>query len=93
MFIKYIMSSLFNSILIYLLIMFLVIYNKPNFIYDKKRKKFKEFGLTNDRSILSLPILSIIIAVVTYVIFFYIEQNAKILLSYNSIVCKHPLAI
>jgi len=93
MFIKYIMSSLFNSILIYLLIMFLVIYNKPNFIYDKKRRKFKQFGLTNGRTIISLPILSIIIAVITYVIFFYIEQNAKILLSYNSIVCKHPLAI
>lgn len=86
-------NSLFNSILIYLIIIFLVIYNKPNFIFDKKRKKFKEFGLESSKSIISLPILSIIIAVVTYVIFFYIEQNAKIILSYNSIVCKPPLAI
>lgn len=86
-------NSLFNSILIYLIIIFLVIYNKPNFIFDKKRKKFKEFGLEPTKSIIPLPILSIIIAVVTYVIFFYIEQNAKIILSYNSIVCKPPLAI
>ena len=86
-------NSLFNSILIYLIIIFLVIYNKPNFIYDKKRKKFKEFGLESDKSIIPLPILSIIIAVVTYVIFFYIEQNAKIISSYNSIVCKPPLAV
>jgi len=79
-------NSLFNSILIYLIIIFLVIYNKPNFIYDKKRRKFKQFGLTNGRTIISLPILSIIIAVITYVIFFYIEQNAKIISSYNSII-------
>lgn len=86
-------NSLFNSILIYLIILILVIYNKPNFIYDKKRNKFKEFGLSNDKSIISLPILSIMIAVITYIIFFYIEQNAKIVMSYNSIVYKPQLAI
>lgn len=86
-------NSLFNSILIYLIIILLVIYNKPNFIYDKKRKKFKEYGLESDKSIISLPILSIIIAVVTYIIFFYIEQNAKIISLYNSIVCKPALAV
>jgi hypothetical protein len=87
------MNSLFNSIIIYIIIIILIIYNKPNFIYDKKRKKFKEFGLNHNRSIISLPILSIIIAVITYVIFFYIEQNAKIISSYNSIVYKHPSAV
>lgn len=86
-------NSLFNSIIIYLIIIILVIYNKPNFIYDKKRKKFKEFGIETDKSIISLPILSIIIAVITYIIFFYIEQNTKIIAQYNSIVYKPPLII
>ena len=71
------MNSLSISIIIYVFLMIIIIYNKPNFIYDKKRKKFKEFGLESDKSIISLPILSIIIAVITYIIFFYIEQNAN----------------
>jgi hypothetical protein len=87
------MNCLFNSIIIYIIVIIIIIYNKPNFIYDKKRKKFKEFGLTNNRSIISLPILSIILSVVIYIIFFYIEQNAKIISSYNSIVYKHSLTI
>ena len=86
-------NSLFNSVIIYLIVIILVIYNKPNFIYDKKRKKYKEFGMSDDKSIISLPILSILIAVITYIIFFYIEQNAKIVSSYNAIVCKPPLVI
>ena len=87
------MNSLFNSIIIYVIIIIIIIYNKPNFIYDKKRKKFKEFGIEHNKSILPLPLLSIIIAVITYIIFFHIEQNAKIISSYNSIVYKHSLAV
>jgi hypothetical protein len=87
------MNSLSISIIIYVFLMIIIIYNKPNFIYDKKRKFFKEFGLESDKSIIPLPILSIILAVITYIIFFYIEQNAKIISSYNSIVYKHPSAI
>ena len=86
-------NSLFNSIIIYIILISLVIYNKPKFIYDKKRKKFKEFGMGYDKSIISLPILSILIAVITYIIFFYIEQNSKIISSYNSIVYRQPLKV
>jgi len=77
------MNSLFNSIIVYIIVIIIIIYNKPNFIYDKKRNKFKEFGLEHNKSIITLPILSIILAVVTYIIFFYIEQNAKIISSYK----------
>ena len=83
-------NSLFNSIIVYVIIILIIINQKPEFIYDKKRKKFKEFGMSNDRSIIPLPILSILLAIITYIIFFYIEQNAKIISSYNSIVCKLP---
>jgi len=79
-------NSLFNSIIVYIILISLIIYKKPHFIYDKKIKKFKQFGMQHGRSILSLPLLSILIAVITYVVFFYIEQNARIVQSYNKII-------
>jgi hypothetical protein len=81
-------NSLFNSIIIYIILILLIIYHKPNFIYDKKRKKFKEFGMSSDKSIIPLPILSILLAIIVYIIFFYIEQNAKIVSSYNNLISK-----
>jgi hypothetical protein len=79
------LNPLFNSILVYIIIILLLIYNKPNIIYDKKTKKFKQFGMTHGKSIMSLPVLAIIISIVTYIIFFYISISAKIMISYDNL--------
>lgn len=79
------LNPLFNSILIYIIIILLLIYNKPNLIYDKKTKKFKQFGMTHGKSILSLPVFAIIIAIVTYIVFFYISVSAQVMISYDKI--------
>jgi hypothetical protein len=79
------LNPLFNSIIVYIIIILLLIYNKPKIIYDKKIKKFKQFGMTDGKSILSLPILAIIISIVTYILFFYIAMSAKIMISYENL--------
>ncbi len=79
------LNPLFNSIIVYIIIISLLIYNKPKIIYDKKTKKFKQFGMTEGKSILSLPILVILISIVTYIIFFYISVSAKIMISYENL--------
>jgi hypothetical protein len=79
------LNPLFNSIIVYIIIISLLIYNKPKIIYDKKTKKFKQFGMTEGKSILSLPILVILISIVTYIIFFYISVSAKIMMSYENL--------
>jgi hypothetical protein len=78
-------NPLFNSIIVYTIIILLLIYNKPNLIYDKKTKKFKQFGMTRGKSILSLPIFAIIIAIITYIIFFYIYVSSQIMMSYDKL--------
>ncbi len=55
---------------------------KPNIIYNKKLKKFKQFGTDKNSSLLPLPLLAILIAIVIYVIFSYIENLHHIQLEY-----------
>ena len=78
-------NPLMNTIIIYIVIIILLIYYKPKIIYDTKTKKFKQFGLNKGKSILSLPILAILIAIITYIIFFYIESSALLMASYQEL--------
>ncbi len=82
------LSPLFNSIIVYIVIILLLIYNKPNLIYDKKTKKFKQFGMTKGKSILSLPVLAMLIAIMTYISFLYIEKSSRIFQSYQELANK-----
>jgi hypothetical protein len=79
------LSPLFNSIIVYVIIILLLIYNKPNLIYDKKTKTFKQFGMTKGKSILSLPVLAMLIAIITYICFMYIEKSSRIFQSYQEL--------
>lgn len=41
--------------------------------------------MTHGKSILSLPVFAIIIAIVTYIVFFYISISAQVMISYDKI--------
>ena len=82
------LNPLVNSIIVYIIIILLLIYNKPNLIYDNKTKKFKQFGMTQGKSILSLPVLAILISIVTYITFSYISYSAQIMQSYQKIMTE-----
>jgi len=75
-------NPLINSIIVYIILILLLIYNKPNIIYDKKTKKYKQFGMQSGKSVLSLPILAILLSIVTYIVFSYVERSAQIYKSY-----------
>lgn len=67
-------NPLFNTIVIYVVVLGILLILKPNFIYDKKYKYFKGFGTGEGKSLLSLPIIAIILAFVIYIIFSSIEK-------------------
>ena len=82
------LNPLLNSIIVYIILVLLLIYSKPSVIYDKKTKKFKQFGMQKGKSILSLPILAILIAIITYVIFLHFEKSTVIMNSYYNLMNK-----
>jgi len=67
-------NPLFNTLKIYIIIIILLVYLKPDFIYDKKTKKFRQFGTDKGNTIFSLPVLSILLAVVLYLLFLSINK-------------------
>lgn len=79
-------NSVFNTIIIYILFLLLIITNKPKFLYDRKRRKFKNFGSSKGETLLSLPIFSILLAIIIYVIFAYIERFCRLQDEYYSII-------
>jgi hypothetical protein len=67
-------SPLFNSLKVYIIIIILLVFLKPNFIYDKTIQKFRQFGTNKGNTIFSLPVLSIFLAVILYIIFLWIDK-------------------
>jgi hypothetical protein len=68
------LNPLYNSLLTYIFVIILLILYKPSIIYDKKLKKYKQFGVDKQSSLLPLPILSLLIAIIIYIVFSYIEK-------------------
>jgi len=66
-------SPVFNAIIFYILIISIILLLKPSFMYDEKTNKFKSFGCNDDQTIFSFPVISIIIAIILYLIFLLID--------------------
>ena len=82
-------NPLYNSLKVYIIIIVLLIYLKPSFIYDKKQKQFKSFGLDKNSTIFSLPILSIFLSIIIYFIFSVIYKYNYIYNEYNRLIVQN----
>lgn len=60
------------SITVYLLLMFIIFYIKPSYIYDSDGK-IKDFGLESNQTITSLGIISTCMAIFCFYIFLVID--------------------
>ena len=69
-------NPMYNSLIAYTIVMMLVFITKPNFLY--KNNKIIPFGVKKNQSIISLPILSILIAVILYVFFYHLHNFTKL---------------
>jgi hypothetical protein len=63
------------SIIVFILIFLLLIIIKPKFIYNKKTKKFRSFGIGKNKTLLPLPILSIFISVIVFLIIYFFRDS------------------
>ena len=56
------------AIVIYIIAILLLYIFRPNIIYNKETNQFRGFGFTGDKSILCLPVLAIILAILIYIL-------------------------
>lgn len=71
------MNASYYAIVTYTIIILLLFLGKPSFIYDQEKQKFKDFGFGDSKSIISFPIIAIILAIITYIVFFHICGSEK----------------
>jgi uncharacterized membrane protein len=67
----------YYAIIIYIIIIVFLVITKPEFMYDHENKQYKEFGMTKNKTLFSLPVLSITIAIVIVMLFRFLQSNEK----------------
>jgi hypothetical protein len=64
------MRNILTPIFAYIIIVILLCLNKPDFLYDKEKQKYREFGFNDKQNETLIPIhvLCVIIAVLLFII-------------------------
>jgi len=68
-------NPLYNTIIIFSVIMGILFLTKPNLIYCSKTKQFRQFGTSRGKTLLPIYIIGILLAVVLYVFFYSIMKK------------------
>jgi hypothetical protein len=88
------MNASYYAIITYIILILFLFVSKPNFIYDHERQKFKDFGFGESKSIISLPIVAIVLAIIIYIIFFQLcstDQTNKLAGGFKKHKMKHMM--
>ena len=68
----------YNSIIMFVIIVIILFVFRPSFIYSNKINKFKQFGTKEDETIITFHILSIGLGILFYFMFSIIERIDKL---------------
>lgn len=71
-------DPLFNTIVLFVLIMTVIYIAKPRFLYDYDNNNFKQFGVDEGKTLLPIYVIAIILAIVLYLMFMKANMNNKI---------------
>lgn len=69
-------SPVYNTLLVFTIIMILIHIKKPDIIYDRKKKEYRQFGTSNGKTLLPIYVVGILIAIILYVFFNNISQES-----------------
>lgn len=67
-------KPLYNSIKVYIILIIIIVFFKPDLIYDKKNNKFKSFGTKKNQTLMSIHVISISLAFIVYIFFFLLDK-------------------
>jgi hypothetical protein len=70
-------NPVYNTIIIFSIIMLIIYISKPDILYDNKKNEFRQFGTTNGKTLLPIYVIGILLAIVLYVFFYYLSGKNK----------------
>jgi len=68
-------NPLYNTTIIFTVIMIILFLTKPNLIYCSKTNRFRQFGTSRGNTLLPIYIIGILLAVILYVFFYSIMKK------------------
>lgn len=71
-------NPLYNTVIAFLSIMALIYIYKPDAIYDRAKREFRQFGTDDGKTLMPIYVIAILIAIILYVLF---NQIAKLTVS------------
>lgn len=66
-------NPVWNSIIFYIIIIAILLIIKPNIMYCHKTKRFKSFGIGENKTLCSFPVAALSSSILLYIIFLNIE--------------------
>lgn len=66
-------NPVYNTIILYILLICTILLVKPTFMYCHKSKKFKSFGFESNQTLFSFPVISIANVILLYLFFLGVE--------------------
>src|SRR5579872_2057151 len=70
-------NPVYNTIIVFSIIMLLLYIIKPDVIYNNEKKEFRQFGTTDGKTLLPIHVVGILLAIILYVFFYYLAQRSK----------------
>jgi len=71
-------NPVYNTIIVFSVIMLILYTTKPEVIYDNKKNEFRQFGTTDGKTLLPIYVLGILLAIILYVFFYYLSIKNNI---------------
>lgn len=71
------MNNIIYGIILYVIIIATLVCTKPSFIYDYDKMCYKEFGTTTEKTIFTLPVIAIFLAIFIAVTFGLLYNDKK----------------
>ncbi len=70
-------NPVYNTIIVFTIIMLLLYITKPSVIYNDEINEFKQFGTTNGKTLLPIYVIGILLAILLYIFFNHFSVNEK----------------
>lgn len=70
-------NPVYNTIIVFTIIMFLLYIIKPSVIYNDEINEFRQFGTTDGKTLLPIYVIGILLAILLYIFFNHLTVTVK----------------
>lgn len=70
-------NPVYNTIIVFIVVILIIFIIKPDFTYDNEKKRFKKFGFAKNKTLFPIYIIAFIMAILLYIFFYNISVRSS----------------